>query len=81
MAWDVLVPDTLAPSHVHATAASAGAAAASAEGLKIAKYADLAATHTFVPLAFETLGSWGEYARQFVAELGRHILGITGDSR
>jgi len=81
MAWDVTVPDTLAPSHVQATAASAGAAASSSEALKSAKYADLAATHTFIPLAFETLGSWGEHARHFVAELGRRTSAVTGDIR
>ena len=81
MAWDVTVPDTLAPSHVQATAASAGAAASSSEALKSAKHADLAATHTFIPLAFETLGSWGERARHFVAEFGRRTSAVTGDSR
>jgi hypothetical protein len=81
MAWDVTVPDTLAPSHIQATAASAGAAATSSEALKTAKYADLSATHTFVPLAFETLGSWGEHARHFVAELGRRTSAVTGDIR
>ena len=81
MAWDVTVPDTLAPSHVQATAASAGAAASSSEALKSAKYDDLATTHTFIPLAFEALGSWGEHARRFVAELGRRTSAVTGDSR
>ena len=81
MAWDVTVPDTLAPSHIQATKASAGFAASSSEALKSAKYADLAATHTFIPLAFETLGSWGQRARHFVAELGRRTSAVTGDSR
>ena len=81
MAWDVTVPDTLAPSHIQATKASAGFAASSSEALKSAKYADLAATHTFIPLAFETLGSWGEHARHFVADLGRRTSAVTGDSR
>ena len=80
MAWDVTVPDTLAPSHVQATAASA-CAAASSSALKSAQYTNLAATHTFIPLAFETLGSWVEHARHFVAELGRRTSAVTGDSR
>ena len=80
MAWDVTVPDTLAPSHVQATAASAGAAASSSEALKSAKYADLAITHTFIPLAFEALGLWGEHAQHFVTELGRRTSAITGNS-
>ena len=81
MAWDVTVPDTLAPSHVQATAASAGASASSSEALKSAKYADLATSHVFIPLAFETLGSWGERTRHFVAELGRRTSAVTRDSR
>ena len=81
MAWDVTVPDTLAPSHVQATTVSAGVAASSSKALKSAKYANLATTHTFIPLAFETLGSWGEHARHFVAELGRRTSAVTGDSR
>ena len=35
----------------------------------------------FVPLAFETLGAWGEQARVFVVQLGRLIAGVTGDVR
>jgi Glu-tRNA(Gln) amidotransferase subunit E-like FAD-binding protein len=45
------------------------------------KYAALSATHIFIPLAFETLGSWGEQAKSFVAELGKRITAITGDVR
>ena len=37
--------------------------------------------HTFIPLAFETLGAWGKQAQQFVAELGRRITVVTGDKR
>src|SRR5271163_258826 len=37
VAWDVTVPDTLAPSHVQATAVAAGLAVMKAETAKIAK--------------------------------------------
>ena len=57
----------------------AGAAASSSEALTSVKYADHATTHTFIPLAFETLGSWGDHARRFVAELGRRTSAVTGD--
>ena len=40
--WDVTVVDTLAPSHVRATAAEVGAAALNAEREKSEKYAELA---------------------------------------
>ena len=81
LAWDVTAPDTLAQSHVQATAVNAGAAAAKAEATKVAKYAAIATTHLFIPLAFETLGAWGEQAKTFVAQLGRRITEVTGDVR
>ena len=81
LAWDVTAPDTLAQSHVQATAANAGAAAAKAETTKMNKYAALANTYLFIPLAFETLGSWGEQAKAFVIQLGRRITEVTGDVR
>ena len=73
MAWDVTVPDTLAPSHVQASAGRAGVVAELSEATKITKYATIATTHTFIPLAFETLGVWGDQARKFIFELGRRI--------
>ena len=81
MAWDVTVPDTLAPSHVQASATRAGNVAEQSEALKTTKYAAIAVSHTFIPLAFETLGAWGKQAQQFVAELGRRITVVTGDKR
>ena len=81
LAWDVTAPDTLAPSHVKASAANAGSAAAKAEATKISKYAAISATHIFVPLAFETLGSWGGEAQRFVKDLGKRISVVTGDAR
>ena len=81
VAWDVTSPDTLAPSHVAGSAIQSGVAAGKAEANKTTKYAALANTHLFMPLAFETLGAWGEQAYGFVAELGRRITAITGDSR
>ena len=45
------------------------------------KYAALSATHLFIPLALETLGSWGEQAKNFIAELGKRVTAIAGDVR
>jgi len=81
MAWDVTVPDTLAPSHVQASAGRAGVVAEQSEATKNTKYATIATTHTFIPLAFETLGVWGEQARKFISELGRRISEVTKDTR
>jgi hypothetical protein len=79
--WDVTSPDTLAPSHLPSSATQAGSAAARAEAAKTLKYAALATTHVFVPLAFETLGAWGAEANAFVSELGRRMRAVTGDPR
>ena len=81
LAWDVTAPDTLAQSHVQASAANAGAAAAKAEASKTNKYAAIATTHLFVPLAFETLGAWGAQAQKFVSDLGERITRVTRDIR
>jgi hypothetical protein len=81
LTWDVTSPDTFAPSHLHASSLQAGAAAHKAEATKTAKYATIALTHVFVPLAFETLGAWGEDAIRFVTDLGRRISAVTGEPR
>ena len=73
--------DTLAASHLAESAVRAGSAAAKAEVAKTSKYAQIAVTYAFVPLAFESLGAWGVQCQQFVSELGRRITTATGDAR
>ena len=55
MAWDVTVPDTLAPSHVQASATRAGTVAKQSEAFKTTKFASIVISYTFIPLVFETL--------------------------
>ena len=43
------------------------------------KYAELAATHHFVPVAIETMGVFGKEAEAFFIELGRRIREETGE--
>ena len=81
MAWNVTVSDTLAPSYVQASAGRAGVVAEQSEATKITKHATIASTHTFISLAFETLGDWREQARKFISELGRRISEVTKDTR
>ena len=81
LAWDATVVDTLAPSHISDSATTAGSAAARAEVMKTSKYTDISITHTFIPLAFETLGSWGQQCDGFVRELGRRLSVVTGEKR
>ena len=50
-----------------------------AEWKKKAKYAELAVTHHFVPVAIETMGVFGKEAEAFFIELGRRIREETGE--
>ena len=50
-----------------------------AERKKKDKYAELAATHHFVPVAIETMGVFGKEAEAFFIELGRRIREETGE--
>ena len=81
LAWDVTVPDTFATSYRHLTSENAGAAAERAARNKESKYADIARSHHFVPIAVETAGSWDGDSLQFVQELGRKIPAAKGDQR
>lgn len=81
MAWDVTVVDTIAPSHVSDSVQKASSAATKAETLKIQKYASIAQTHIFTPLAFETLGAWAPQCEVFMKELGRRLVQATGEKK
>lgn len=79
--WDATCPDTLAPSHLQGSSTVPGSAAAAAEAKKATKYAPLAMAHEFVPVAIETMGTWGARGLAFINELGRRIAEQTGDPR
>ena len=79
--WDATTPDTLAPSHVQSSATLAGSAALLAENAKTLKYAQLLAVHDFVPIAIETLGTWGTQGYEFVTTLGKRVAEVTGEPR
>ena len=78
--WDVTVADTLAASHLATTSVKAGSAADTAAVKKDAKYADLARTYHFVPIACETLGPLNSTAINFLSDLGKRIAAVSGDS-
>ena len=75
LAWDVTVPDTFAQSHLHNSAIQSCAAADN----KVTKYAHLATTHIFVPIAVETGGSWNVQAIEIVQDLGRRISEVANE--
>jgi hypothetical protein len=79
--WDATCPDTVAPSYVARSAVEAGTAATASETKKISKYIALADKHEFVPVAIETLGTWGVRGLSFINEVGRRVAAVTGDSR
>ena len=81
MTWDATVVHTCAASYLSQTAISAGSAAEQAAANKCVKYALLPATHTFVPIAFETLGPVNAEDAEFISELGRRISAVSGDRR
>ena len=81
LVWDATVPDTLAPSHFHATAIRAGAAAEKAASAKTTKYSSILSSHHFIPVAIETFGAYCLQARQFVSDLGRRLAVASGNPR
>jgi len=81
MTWDVTVTDTLTESYIQVTSSTAGAAAEGAADRKELKYRSLAHTHTFIPLAFETLGPINAKGSAFFIQLGRRLSAFTDDMR
>ena len=78
IAWDATSIHTWAASYIHLTSTTPGAAAELAETRKNVKYAELPATHNFVPIAFETLGPINRSGLVFLTELGRRLSAVTG---
>ena len=59
LVWDYTCRDTLAPSHIAGTSKETGKAAKEAESPKTTLYLDLVNECEMVPVATETLGTWG----------------------
>ena len=82
LAWDYTCPDTLAISHVKkSTSKEADKAASLAEDKKFRKYRHLNNDYYVVPVAIETLGSYGPSALDFIKDVGRRIKESTGEKR
>ena len=69
MTWYVTVTDTLVESYLSTTSVNAGAAAEGAASRKESKYQALATSHSFIPLAFKTLGPINAKGLSFFNEL------------
>ena len=81
LVWDVTVISTLAGSYVDLAAQEVGMAAGLAARRKREKYSDLPRAYTFLPLAFENLGTLDSEAVDFFSAVGHKITEITGDLR
>ena len=71
----------MAASNLELSSVTAGGAAERAAAKKVDKYVGLAHTHSFVPIAFETLGAVNSSGASFIDEIGRRTGLITGDVR
>lgn len=78
--WDFTRADTTCQSYVRSTSRRAGAAATLRESSKKTKYRELDNFH-FVPIAIETMGSWGEDGRKLIDEIGKKLNQATGEPR
>ena len=81
LVWDVTCPDTLAPSYRDMAFIRTGAVAAAAEERKVAKYMALGRSHSFTPVAIETLGAIGPKSLAFIRDLGYRMKQRTGEER
>ena len=79
--WDFTCRDSLAPSHISTTSKEAGKAAEQAEAAKLTTYSNLINNYTVIPVAMETLGSWGSLGKKFITEIGSRIADATGEKR
>ena len=81
MLFDFTCHDTLCQSSIQQTSQAAGKAAEKAEKDKLTKYRVFERDFIVIPVAAETLGSWGPEGLKFVEEIGSRITMVTGDKR
>ena len=79
LVWDVTCWDSFAPSNISKTSTQAGSLANFAASRKRALYDELAVTHIFQPIAFESTGVFGQDAPDFFHELSRRSRLLTND--
>jgi len=80
LTWDVTVVSTLADTYLHASSHSAGDAAEIASVRKEPKYSLLPPDYIFQQVAFETLGSLNSSGYDFLCEVGRRLIAVSGDA-
>ena len=68
--WDYTCTCTLSWSNTEANCEDPGKPAEKAERRKLAKYEYLTSDYIFIPIANETMGTWGKLGLDFIKELG-----------
>ena len=68
-------------SHVAGTSKECGKAAMETESTKLNLYKDLVQEYEVVPVALETLGSWGPSSLKFIEDVGKRIIRATGEKK
>jgi len=76
----ITLVNTVAETYL-SISASLGSAAKHATARKSAKYSSLPSSHSFQPLALETLDPMNTTGIAFLSELGCRLTSFTGDSR
>ena len=79
--WDVTVVDTLGSAYLQQSAIKAASAAETAADRKKTKYAAIEQSHTFIPVALETMGPMCASAVEFVQDIGHKATEVTSDPR
>ena len=79
--WDYTCRDTLAHSHIAGPSKEAGKAAQEAEKTKFSVYQELSSNYTIIPVATETMGTWGPIGLKFVKDIGSRIAEVSGEKR
>lgn len=79
--WDFTCVDTTADSNLPSSVTDPGKAANVAESKKVKKYSALSGDYIFIPVAVETLGSWGKSGINFVKKIGIKMCERNGDTR
>ena len=75
------MPRHLAPFYRDMASIRTGAVVAAAEERKVAKYMALGHSHSFTPVAIETLGAIGPKSLAFIRDLGYTMKQRTGEER
>ena len=79
--WDFTSCDTLAQSHQVRAVRGAGEVANYAQEQTFRNYATLIPSYAFAPICIETLGAWGDSAKDLVRKIGARVREKTGEPR